>query len=115
MGAKIASAISKPRFVAAKRIVFYLMTYNFVIWVVFSLIYRFIDFKKHFVVPDTYRRTLDESVYFSFQVQSLTFATPNLPKTQTGRSLVAIQGCLAWLQTIVFLAPWIAIRRQIKI
>jgi hypothetical protein len=113
--AKVVSTITKPHFVAAKRIVAYLMIYNFFIWFVFSLIYRYIDFKKHFVVPDTYKRTWDESVYFSFQVQSLTYATSNVPKTQTGRSLVAIQGCLAWLQTIIFLAPWIAVRRPFKI
>lgn len=102
--------VTDAHFVAAKQIVVYLLSFNFAIWVVFSFVYRYIDFAKHFDVPDSYSRSFDQSMYYAFQVQSQMYGTPITPKTRLGRTLVGIQGTLAWSQMVIFLAPWVAVR-----
>jgi hypothetical protein len=96
-------------FIVSKTIVEWLLLYNFTVWLIFSITYRSIDFPKHFDVPPTFQHTLDTSMFYAFMIQTQMYGTDIVAKTPTGRALVAVQGVMAWGQTIVFLAPWLAI------
>lgn len=97
-----------------KRIVAYILLYNFVLWLTFAVTYRLIDFEKHFEVPPNYDGTWSWTAYYAFQVSTQMYGTNIVPKTTKGRTIVAIHGLFAWAQTVVFLAPWIAITSYAK-
>lgn len=100
-------------FVVSPELIGGLLLYNLVVWLVFSVVYNTIDFPKHFDVPDYYTHTLDNSMYFSWQVQSQMFGTNVIPRTKKGRIIVALHGVFAWTQTIIFLAPWAIFPRRV--
>lgn len=100
-----------PRhFIIPKYIVGYLLLYNFFVWLTFAIVYRLIDFTKHFEVPDTFMPGhWSETAYYAFMVQTQMYGTAVVPKTPFGRGVVGIHAAMAWAQTIVFLAPWVAL------
>ena len=99
--------MERPKgFVVSRELIAGLLGYNLLVWMIFSLVYYKLDFVKHFDVPPGYVHTPDTAMYFSWQVSSQMFGTNLIPKTRTGRVLVAVHGVLAWTQTIIFLAPW---------
>lgn len=100
-----------PRhFIIPKHIVGYLLLYNFAVWLLFAVIYRLVNFTRHFSVPDTFAPNhWSETAYYAFMVQSQMYGTAITPKTSFGRGLVAAHGVLAWSQTIIFLAPWVVL------
>lgn len=85
--------------------------YNFATWMLFCIVYRSVDFPRHFKVPEDFRHDLSTTGYYAFQVQTQMYGTDIVPATSFGRAVVSLHGLLAWSQTIVFLAPWIAITR----
>lgn len=98
-------------FTVSKRIVGYLLIYNFFVWLFFAVLYRYIDFAKHFDVPEGFEQTWDTTSYFAYMVQTQMFGTNIVPKTPLSRGLVSAQSTLAWTQTVIFLAPWFATMR----
>jgi hypothetical protein len=100
-----------PRhFVIPKHIVGYLLLYNFFVWLTFAIIYRLIDFAKHFSVPDFFMPSnWSETSYYAFMVQTQMYGTAVVPKTPFARGLVAVHAAMAWSQTIIFLAPWVVL------
>jgi serine acetyltransferase len=97
-----------------KRIVAYILLYNFFLWLTFAVVYRRIDFETHFDVPQDFDHGWSWTAYYAFQISTQMYGTTIVPKTTTGRTLVAIHGLFAWAQTVVFLAPWIAITSYSK-
>jgi hypothetical protein len=97
-----------------KRIVASILLYNFLLWLTFAVTYRLVDFDKHFNVPEEFDGNWSWTAYYALQVSTQMYGTSIVPKTNTGRTLVAIHGVLAWAQTVIFLAPWIAISSYSK-
>lgn len=101
----------KRHLIVSKKIIAWLLAYNLATWLVFTIAYNALDFPKHFDVPDAFDDTWDAVAYYAFQVQTQMYGTNIVPKTRTGRTIVALHGVLAWSQMVVFLAPWIAVSR----
>lgn len=84
----------------------WLLAYNVVVWLVFTMIYKNIDFAKHFEVPPDFQNSFSEVAYYSFQCVVQMYGTNIVPKTTMGRSIVSIQSFLTYSVFIVMLAPW---------
>ena len=106
--------MTERTFSIPKRIIASILVYNLLVWFTFALTYRLIDFKKHFEVPADFEHSWSWTAYYAFQISSQMYGTTIVPKTSTGRTIVAIHGLFAWAQTVVFLAPWIAITSYAK-
>ena len=78
--------------------------FHALLFAVAVMVYSSIDFHKQFVVPADTKVTFGTILYFTITV-SATFSTPNdlVPRTQFGRSLVAIHAVTSWMQSVVVL------------
>lgn len=97
-------------FKVSKRIVGLLLIYNYLVFIAFAALYRIIDFEKHFEVPSNFVHDLDHVGYFAFMITCQIFGTNIIPKTTFGRAIVSVHAALSWVLSIVFLAPWLALR-----
>ena len=84
----------------------WLLAYHVIVWLAFSIIYKNIDFGKHFEVPDDFQQSFSEVSYYSYQCVVQMYGTSIVPKTTVGRSLVSIQSFLTYSILIIMLAPW---------
>jgi hypothetical protein len=97
-----------------KRIIGNILLYNFTVWLVFAVTYKLIDFETHFEVPPQYDGGWSWTAYYALQVSTQMYGTSIIPKTTTARTIVSIHCVMAWVQTVIFLAPWIAISAYAK-
>lgn len=93
----------------SRKIILYVLLYNLFLWALFAAIYYLDDFQKHFDVPDYWKPSASNAMYFSIAVQSQGFGTNIVPKTDFGRTVVAVQSVLAWGASLVFLVPWLSV------
>lgn len=81
--------------------------YNIAIFLTFMLIYRFIGFEKHFILP-AHIHTVDMNViaYYTFMTQSAVMSGEISPKTKLARSILVTHVFLSWIIIVAFIVPW---------
>jgi hypothetical protein len=84
----------------------WLLVYHVAVWFMFTLIYKNIDFEKHFEVPDDFTQSFSEVAYYSYQCVVQMYGTSIVPKTTVGRSIVSMQSFLTYSIVVIMLAPW---------
>jgi hypothetical protein len=84
----------------------WLLAFNFIVWLSFTLIYQNIDFAKHFQVPPNFQHSFSETAYYSFQCVVQMYGVDYVPKTALGRTIVSFQSFLTYSVFIIMLAPW---------
>lgn len=84
----------------------WILIYNALVWLLFTMVYMQIDFYEHFYVPDDFQQSFSEKAYFSFQCTVQMFGTNVSPRTDLARGLVSLQSLMTYFQILVFLAPW---------
>jgi hypothetical protein len=92
-----------------KRFALGLLAYNFLVWAIFSLVYRLMDMRKHFDYPAGTAPDARLAMYNAWMLQTGFMPSDIAPKTAAAQTAVSIQSALSWSQTVILLAPWSAV------
>ncbi len=80
-----------------------LMMYHMLLFIVFVIIYRTIQFETHFTVKK--RPSVSHIAYFTLLTQTTVMTGEITPKTKLGRSLLATHVFLSWFVVILSVTP----------
>lgn len=80
-----------------------LMLYHMVLFIVFIMIYKSIEFEKHFTVEKA--PSWSHIAYFTLLTQTTVMAGEITPKTKLGRSILATHVFLSWFVVILSVTP----------
>lgn len=94
------------RIIAGNRFLEGLLLYNIAIFCIFVAVYHGIDFAKHFDLPPGEKTTTQLIAYYTFLSQANVMAGEIVPKTNTGRTILATHIFMSWGIMVAFLVPW---------
>lgn len=94
------------RIIAGNKFLKGLLVYNALIYILFVGIYHTIDFEKHFDLPPGTRADTGFIMYYTWLSHCNVMAGECVPKTSTGRQILAYHILMSWGVILVMLAPW---------